>query len=145
MKGIKPSDAVVLYIERGFATVIWILAILKAGGCYVVLDKTYPVNRKRTILKLAESMFFVTDEMEPEGNELEDCLEHVTILETSAATWESKDLPATSLGENNTSNDDLAYGKASFRLRNHKRPLIAITSGLYFRIHRPTKRCNGRT
>ena len=115
MKGVQPGNAVVIYLDRGFATVIWILAILKAGGCYVVLDKTYPLNRKRSVLKAAEAMFIVTDEIEREDDLLDDCLGHVTIFETSAASWESQALPETSLGENSTSGDDLAYSKSALR------------------------------
>ena len=103
-------------MDRGVAIIIWILAILKAGGCYVVLDKTYPLNRKRSILKSAQTMFFVTDETKPEGDLLNDCLGHVTVLETSAANWESQALPETSLEDNSTSGDDLAYSKSSLRL-----------------------------
>ena len=90
--------------------------MLKAGGCYVVLDKTYPLNRKRSILKSAETMFFVTDEAKTEDDLLNDCLGHVTILETSAARWESQALPETSLVDNSTSGDDLAYRKSSLHL-----------------------------
>ena len=103
-------------MDRGFAIVIRILAILKAGGCYVVLDKTYPLNRKRGILKSAETMFFVTDETMTEDDLLNDCLGHVTILETSAASWESLALPETSLIDYSTSGDDLAYSKLSLHL-----------------------------
>ena len=116
MKGVRLGNAVIIYLDRGFATVIWILAILKAGGCYVVLDKTYPLNRKRSVLKAAETKFFVTDEMKQVGNLLDDCLGHVTIIETSIANWESQALPMTSLGENSTSSDDLAYSKSALRL-----------------------------
>ena len=110
MKGVQPSDAVVLYLERGFATVIWILAVLKAGGCYIVLDNTYPLNRKKAILKAAETMFFVTDEMDPESDLLEEYLTNVTILDTSVARYESQALPETALIENKTTENDLAYG-----------------------------------
>lgn len=110
MKGVRPSDAVVLYFERGFATVIWILAVLKAGGCYIVLDKTYPLNRKKSILKAAETMFFVTDGMDPEDRLLEECLRDVTILDTSVVRYESQALPETSLIEDKTTENDLAYG-----------------------------------
>ena len=57
-------------------------------------------------------MFLVTDEMKPEGNLIDECLGHVTILETSTASWEYQALPETSLAENSTGDDDLAYSKS---------------------------------
>lgn len=43
--GVKPNDAVALCVERSLEMVIGILAILKAGGGYVPLDPTYPLER----------------------------------------------------------------------------------------------------
>ena len=56
-------------------------------------------------------MFFVTDEEEPEGNLLKECRKDVIILETSVARCESQFLPETALNEDDTSDNDLDYGK----------------------------------
>ena len=49
-RGIMPDDKVVLLTDRSFTMVISILAILKAGGCYVPLDPALPEGRLNTIL-----------------------------------------------------------------------------------------------
>lgn len=41
--------------------VLWILAVLKAGSCFVVLDQALPLARKQAILRVAEAKLFVTD------------------------------------------------------------------------------------
>lgn len=51
----------VLHIDRLFDIMVWILAILKVGACYVVLDKSLPLARKQAIFRVAEAKFFVTD------------------------------------------------------------------------------------
>ncbi|XP_044717203.1 AMP-binding enzyme domain-containing protein [Hirsutella rhossiliensis] len=59
--GVSREDVVVLHIDRSFDVVVWILAILKAGACYVVLEKSLPLARKQAILGVAEAKLFVTD------------------------------------------------------------------------------------
>lgn len=48
-------------MDRSFHVVVWLLAILKAGACYVVLEKSLPLARKRAILDVAEAELLVTD------------------------------------------------------------------------------------
>ncbi|NOT13442.1 MAG: amino acid adenylation domain-containing protein, partial [Methylococcaceae bacterium] len=43
--GIRPGDRVAICAERSFGMVVGLLAILKAGGCYVPLDPGYPEER----------------------------------------------------------------------------------------------------
>ncbi|MFZ4833802.1 amino acid adenylation domain-containing protein [Rouxiella sp. Mn2063] len=43
--GVQPDSRVAICAERSESMVIGLLAILKAGGCYVPLDPTYPVDR----------------------------------------------------------------------------------------------------
>ncbi|NOU44484.1 MAG: amino acid adenylation domain-containing protein, partial [Methyloglobulus sp.] len=43
--GIRPDDRVAICVERSLEMVIGLLAILKAGGCYVPLDPGYPEGR----------------------------------------------------------------------------------------------------
>jgi len=45
--GVRPGDAVGVFMERGLAFVSAILGILKAGGVYVPLDAQYPDERIR--------------------------------------------------------------------------------------------------
>ncbi len=59
--GIGRGDVVVLHVVQSFNTVVWILAILKTGAAYVVLDKGLPLARRQAILRVAEAKLFVTD------------------------------------------------------------------------------------
>ncbi|MFC3815765.1 amino acid adenylation domain-containing protein [Lysobacter sp. GCM10012299] len=44
-QGVRPDDRVGICIERGWAMVVGLLAILKSGGAYVPLDPSYPQDR----------------------------------------------------------------------------------------------------
>lgn len=48
--GVKPDDRVALCLRQGVDMVISLLAVLKAGGCYVPLDPNYPQDRIRHML-----------------------------------------------------------------------------------------------
>jgi amino acid adenylation domain-containing protein/FkbM family methyltransferase len=49
--GVRPDDRVALCCKRGFEMVMAMLAVLKAGACYVPLDPAYPSERLRFILE----------------------------------------------------------------------------------------------
>ncbi|KAE8143523.1 hypothetical protein BDV38DRAFT_231552 [Aspergillus pseudotamarii] len=59
--GITAGETVALHINRGFALLLWIIGILKAGGCFVVVDKALPTGRKQSILRTCEPVQLVTD------------------------------------------------------------------------------------
>nr|UXB94720.1 non ribosomal peptide synthetase [Pseudomonas syringae] len=44
-QGVQPDSRVGICVERGAEMVVGLLAILKAGGCYVPLDPAYPAER----------------------------------------------------------------------------------------------------
>ncbi|HEX2185792.1 MAG TPA: amino acid adenylation domain-containing protein, partial [Chloroflexota bacterium] len=48
--GVGPDDRVGALLERGAELIVSILAVLKAGGCYVPLDPGYPPERLRLML-----------------------------------------------------------------------------------------------
>ncbi|WP_052691930.1 non-ribosomal peptide synthetase [Teredinibacter purpureus] len=50
-KGVRPDSRVAICLERGIDMVVGLLAILKAGGCYVPLDPAYPVERLAHMLE----------------------------------------------------------------------------------------------
>ena len=60
--GVKPEARVAICVERSWATVVGILAILKAGGGYVPLDPAYPRERLAYILGDAEPTLLLADE-----------------------------------------------------------------------------------
>ena len=43
--GVRPDARVAICVERGFEMIVAMLAVFKAGGCYVPLDPAYPVER----------------------------------------------------------------------------------------------------
>ncbi len=49
-RGVGPDARVAVCVERGVEMVVGLLAVLKAGGCYVPLDPSYPADRLRYML-----------------------------------------------------------------------------------------------
>jgi amino acid adenylation domain-containing protein len=49
-RGVRPDARVGVLLERGIDLVVSILAVVKAGGCYVPLDPAYPAARLRHML-----------------------------------------------------------------------------------------------
>ncbi|HEX6371120.1 MAG TPA: non-ribosomal peptide synthase/polyketide synthase [Longimicrobium sp.] len=58
--GVGPESRVGVLLERGAELIVSILAILKAGGCYVPLDPAYPDERLRLMLADAGARVLVT-------------------------------------------------------------------------------------
>src|SRR3954468_14767365 len=59
--GVGPETMVGIYMERGVRTLVGILGILKAGGCYVPIDLQYPKDRVAFILENSGAKALVTD------------------------------------------------------------------------------------
>lgn len=60
-RGVKEETLVGVYMERTVRTVVAILGILKAGGCYVPIELAYPPERVRFILEDSQSLLVVTE------------------------------------------------------------------------------------
>ncbi|MDX9750216.1 MAG: amino acid adenylation domain-containing protein [Flavobacteriales bacterium] len=45
--GVRPGEPVGLCMDRSFGMIVAMLAVLRAGGCYVPLDPAYPAERLR--------------------------------------------------------------------------------------------------
>ena len=58
--GVKPDAPVAICVERSLEMVVGLLAILKAGGCYVPLDPEYPAERLAFMLKDANPKIVLT-------------------------------------------------------------------------------------
>ncbi|KAG0045301.1 hypothetical protein BGZ83_009471 [Gryganskiella cystojenkinii] len=61
--GIQPDDLVAICVERSPASVIGILAILKAGSAYVPLDPFYASDRLRDIIIDAAPTILIADQV----------------------------------------------------------------------------------
>ncbi|MDC5822329.1 amino acid adenylation domain-containing protein [Vibrio europaeus] len=59
-RGLKSGERVGIFLPRSPETIVSILAILKAGGTYVPLDKSYPADRLTYIISDAECKFVIT-------------------------------------------------------------------------------------
>ncbi|KTD62092.1 non-ribosomal peptide synthetase [Legionella spiritensis] len=57
-----PETIIAVYLDRGVDLFISILAILKAGGCYLPLDKNYPRSRNEFIIKDSAPAFIMTNQ-----------------------------------------------------------------------------------
>ena len=58
--GVKPDAPVAICVERSLEMLVGLLAILKAGGCYVPLDPEYPAERLAFMLKDANPKIVLT-------------------------------------------------------------------------------------
>ncbi|KAF9369744.1 hypothetical protein BGX21_005815 [Mortierella sp. AD011] len=59
--GVKPDMLVAICVERSFAMIVGILAIMKAGGAYVPLDPLYASGRLTDILQDANPAIVIVD------------------------------------------------------------------------------------
>ncbi len=60
--GVRPETPVALYLDRSLETVVAILGVLKAGGCYVPIDIAYPQERVAYMLEDACAKIVLTQE-----------------------------------------------------------------------------------
>lgn len=49
-RGVSPDTRVAIAVDRGIEMVVGILATLKAGGCYLLIDRSHPTDRILQIL-----------------------------------------------------------------------------------------------
>ena len=60
-EGIGHESPVGIFLDNGINRIISMLAILKAGGCYVPLEIELPIYRLENTIKDAELLFIITD------------------------------------------------------------------------------------
>ncbi|MFN6461416.1 MAG: non-ribosomal peptide synthetase [Nostoc sp. DedVER02] len=59
-QGVKNETLVAICLERSIDMVVGILAVLKAGGAYIPLDSTYPVERLSFMLSDSQASVLIT-------------------------------------------------------------------------------------
>ena len=102
--GVGPDRRVGIFMDRSIEFVVSILATLKAGGCYVPLDPSYPADRLQMMLDEAEATVLLTQpSLSDELSRPEGCS---TLLPDLSATLD--DVPATPPLARNTPSS-LAY------------------------------------
>jgi non-ribosomal peptide synthetase component F len=109
--GITAGETVAVHVNRGFALLLWTLGTLKAGGCFVVVDKALPTSRKQSILRTCEPVHLVTDTAA--ADELLSQVEKSPSVIVLDATFEGelKTYPVTHCNGPATANNDLAYSE----------------------------------
>lgn len=58
---VKPGDLIGIYVDCKFESIIWIIAILKVGGTYIVLDNKWPQARIEQAIRLASLNILISD------------------------------------------------------------------------------------
>ncbi|WP_156430811.1 amino acid adenylation domain-containing protein [Paenibacillus sp. FJAT-26967] len=58
--GVKPNDIVALVMKRSADIMVGMMAILKAGGCYLPIDPSFPPDRIRYMLENSQASVMVT-------------------------------------------------------------------------------------
>jgi amino acid adenylation domain-containing protein len=60
-RGIRPGDRVGVHLERSSALVVALLGILKSGGAFIPLDRSYPRDRLTFMISNAEPAAIITE------------------------------------------------------------------------------------
>ncbi|WP_420718389.1 amino acid adenylation domain-containing protein [Pyxidicoccus sp. MSG2] len=102
--GVRPDVPVALCVERSLETVVGILGILKAGGAWVPLDASQPVERLTYMLRDSAAPVLVTTEAL--ADELPSAGGQLVLLDADAALIDSR---PTTAPESGASADSLAY------------------------------------
>lgn len=79
-RGVGPDAIVALFLSRSPRFLITLLAVLKAGGAYLPLDPTLPVERLALLVKDAHPLIVVTEQAL--------CREWLEDLHTLAFSWD---------------------------------------------------------
>ncbi|NET07733.1 MAG: amino acid adenylation domain-containing protein [Symploca sp. SIO2B6] len=84
--GLKKGEFVGIFKDRDINFLVAILAIYKAGGAYIPIDSTYPLDRIKYMLSNSEIRFLLTDSFSLNilHELVEDCsrLKYITCLDT---------------------------------------------------------------
>ena len=68
--GVKPNDVIALRLNKSLEMVVGILGILKAGGCYLPIDLSYPQERVSFMLKDSNAKFFLSNKLHKDDLEI---------------------------------------------------------------------------
>ena len=58
--GVGAEKIVAISLERGIEQIVWIIGILKSGGCYIPIDPSYPKDRQKYILEDSGAEILIT-------------------------------------------------------------------------------------
>ncbi len=74
--GVKPNDIVSIMTNRSLETIVSMLGILKAGGAFLNVDPTYPVDRTKYYLEDCKAKYILVQrELRDKVDFIENCIE----------------------------------------------------------------------
>ncbi|KAF4976734.1 hypothetical protein FZEAL_6649 [Fusarium zealandicum] len=98
--GVGPEKMVPVCIEKSMWTIVVILAILKAGGCFVLLDPAHPETRLWNIIDETEASVLICSPLTSKSRKLSQSAREnrrqVTLLEVKPALINNLPAPASS-------------------------------------------------
>ena len=75
-KGVKANDVIAIITNRSLETIVCMLAILKAGGAFLNIDPTYPIERTKYYIENSNiKLALIHKELHNKFSELEDCID----------------------------------------------------------------------
>ena len=74
--GIKSNDIVCIMTNRSIETIVAMYAILKAGGAFLNIDPTYPLDRTKYYIESSKAQYVLTQrELKDRVKEIPNCIE----------------------------------------------------------------------
>ena len=74
--GIKSNDIVCIMTNRSIETIVAMYAILKAGGAFLNIDPTYPLDRTKHYIETSKTQYVLTQrELRESVKEIPNCIE----------------------------------------------------------------------
>ncbi|HEV2296111.1 MAG TPA: Pls/PosA family non-ribosomal peptide synthetase [Tepidisphaeraceae bacterium] len=109
--GLRPGGLAAIYLERSINPILAMLACLKAGGGYVPIDTTYPLERVRFVLANAGVSLVLTEQVlsAQASQAAEDFSGSTVLLDTDWGTIATQPTARLSPSECGASESDLCY------------------------------------
>ena len=74
--GIKANDIICIMTNRSFETIVAMVAILKAGGAFLNIDPTYPIDRTKYYIESSKTQYVLTQKsLKDKVKEIPNCVE----------------------------------------------------------------------
>lgn len=102
-KGVRRNEVIPIIARRDWRIIAAMLAVLKAGGAYMPVSHDYPLERVKTMLKIAESRVALCYDYDKELDYNQEF--HVEKIDLTGFDFDKKTGPV----ENINSPDDLCY------------------------------------
>ncbi|KAJ3195836.1 hypothetical protein HK101_010930 [Irineochytrium annulatum] len=89
LQGVKADVVVAICFDRSILQILAVLAVVKAGGCFMTIDPEDPVLRKEFMIKESNAKFFLTTSFH--GNQIaKQIAEQALVVELDDPTFEKR-------------------------------------------------------